>query len=159
MVDKQTASSRSYVVPLSASGPGPLAEYADRLARWAADRSGKGRDQDSDAATLERLAFTLQTGREQLGERLALVVSSLGELAERLAAFAADPGGDHEAARGSVAADAHGDADAPGEGPGEPAATEPRELARLWAGGADVDWRRLYGDGPGPSRLSLPAAR
>ncbi|MFI0777853.1 SDR family NAD(P)-dependent oxidoreductase [Streptomyces sp. NPDC021212] len=155
MVDKQTASSRSYVVPLSASGPGPLAEYADRLARWAADRSGEGRDSP---ATMERLAYTLQTGREPLGERLALVVSSLGELAERLAAFAADPGGDHDAARGSVAADAPGDAEAPGDGPGEPAAVEPRELARLWAGGADVDWRQLYGDGPGPARLSLPAA-
>ena len=143
MADRQNVSSQRHLVVLSTSGSEQLTRYADRLARWAARRAEEERGTGTD--TLARCAHTLWAGRQELGERLALVASSLGELAELLGAFAADPEGAHGLARGSAA---------PGRD-GPAASGGPEELARLWVAGATVDWRRLY-PRPRPARLSLP---
>ncbi|QNP68365.1 amino acid adenylation domain-containing protein [Streptomyces roseirectus] len=89
------------------------------------------------------LAYTLQTGREAMAHRVAVVYEDHAELLARL--------------------EAHGRGEAPGvwtgvvrrgsRAPGE-AATDPRELAAAWVAGEPVDWRVLY-DVP-PQRAELP---
>ncbi|QHC26623.1 SDR family NAD(P)-dependent oxidoreductase [Streptomyces sp. GS7] len=99
------------------------------------------------------LAFTLQSGRDAMDARLAVIASGPAQLAERLSAHLADgalPPGTHRgrrdrsaaqpaAARLTAAAEA-GDLDA---------------LARAWVTGAEVDFGPLH-RGRRPRRLSLP---
>ena len=59
-------------------------------------------------APLADIAYTLQTGREPLRERLALVVASTAELAERLRQFAAGGGTDGIHGRAPVTEDVTG---------------------------------------------------
>lgn len=102
--------------------------------------------------TLSDLAFTLQTGREEMDERLALVVWSLDELCSGLAAFCAGrevAGGCH----GSASVDA-GRGGSPVGGEGEASLDtflgrrDLPTLAKLWTGGATVAWELLWGDSP-----------
>ena len=105
---------------------------------------------------LRDLAYTLQTGREPLEERLAVVVSNVGEAVEALNRFHA---GDQEIAglyRGNARKDRAG---LPTGDAADVADLLSRdtltELARLWVAGLEVDWRPLY-EGDQPTRLSLP---
>ncbi|MEU8267784.1 amino acid adenylation domain-containing protein, partial [Sphaerisporangium sp. NPDC049002] len=134
------------LVPLSARANANLDRYArDLLAYLRAPRAAGVRLRD--------LAYTLQVGRVPMAARVAFVVRDLGELAAELALFVE---GEDSPRRFT------GDT-APAAASGEP---EPklarwwekgklRKLARAWAGGADVDWRRLPRPVAG-RRLSLP---
>ncbi|MCG6893479.1 MAG: SDR family NAD(P)-dependent oxidoreductase, partial [Desulfobacteraceae bacterium] len=111
---------------------------------------------------LADIAYTLQTGREAMTQRLALAVSDTAELREKLDRFT----------RGETGIDGcyTGDADTDGTGAGmlldgpegaDYLRTVLKErkihkLARLWVSGADIDWDRLHPDGPLRRRLSLP---
>ncbi|MEU3039543.1 SDR family NAD(P)-dependent oxidoreductase [Streptomyces diastaticus] len=123
------------LVVLSAPSTARLARYAERLARHLEDRG----------PTLDEVARTLQTGRQEWPERLAVVVRDVPELVRALGAVAREehPPGVH---RGTARSDAppathHGDLDA---------------LARAWCDGAAVAWERLW-TGPLPRRVPLPA--
>ncbi|MCI3900370.1 SDR family NAD(P)-dependent oxidoreductase [Streptomyces spectabilis] len=133
---------RPVVVPLSAATEGQLIEAARRLLARA-----DGLAEDDLAA----LAWTLQTGRVALEERLAFTAESLESLRRTLGAFLADPAAPGDWVRGRVRAD-----QAPAAADGE--ATGPQECAARWARGEAVDWDRLYAaDGTArPRRLSLP---
>ncbi|HEX6095443.1 MAG TPA: SDR family NAD(P)-dependent oxidoreductase [Thermoanaerobaculia bacterium] len=91
------------------------------------------------------LAYTLQVGRDEMPSRVALVVSSIDELRQKLAQILAGemPQGCH---RGRAAKDA---AKAPD------GLTDPFRLAELWVSGAKTDWRALYGSAV-PRRVSAP---
>jgi len=109
---------------------------------------------------LAALAYTLQTAREPLTQRVAVVAGDVDELRARLRALldGADAPGGHRGAAEAADASVHrllrhevtrtyvsrllsdGDLD---------------EAARLWAMGADVDWSAHWGDRH-PRRLSLP---
>ncbi|WP_115460543.1 SDR family NAD(P)-dependent oxidoreductase, partial [Enterobacillus tribolii] len=95
---------------------------------------------------LADLAWTLQTGREAMAVRLALVVTSQQQLLERLDALQNGGEGGAGVYQGEAAplADAAphtgGDADT---------------LAAAWAGGATIDWNALH-PAQRPRRLSLP---
>ena len=114
-----------------------------------------GETEDEDGTLLARLAHTLQTGRAALDERLAIVASSRGELADKLAAFLA----------GEQVAGLHrGNArTATSEWLEDQAVSMPRllassdldQVARLWCAGVVVDWNALYSE-PRPRRLALP---
>ncbi|WP_415949103.1 amino acid adenylation domain-containing protein [Streptomyces sp. KLOTTS4A1] len=125
------------LVVLSAHDEQRLTELAGRLAGRLAD----------DVA-LEDLAYTLQTGREEQRERLAVVASTVAELRSALTDFT----------RGVRDGVLRGRAPAGAAGPGLPAAETATlaELGRHWVAGGSVDWEahaRAY-----PGRLtSLPS--
>ncbi len=94
---------------------------------------------------LAELAFTLQSGREAMPERLAIVARDTRELAHRLERFL-DDGGATGIHRGRATSQV-GNASAEGD---------LERLAALWARGADVDWVQLH-DGARPHRVSVPS--
>jgi polyketide synthase PksN len=110
---------------------------------------------------LAATAYTLQVGREAMEHRLGFLVSSAGQLAEKLRAYLAGEQGIEDAYQGqlkrnnealslfSVDADLQLTVDrwiANGKLP---------RLLDLWVKGLDVDWSRLYGETK-PRRISLP---
>jgi acyl transferase domain-containing protein/tryptophanase/acyl carrier protein len=106
------------------------------------------------------LAFTLQVGRDEMPERLALVVSSTEELKEKLGEILNDGERPEGSYRNRVGKSNAKTQTAPGA-EGETFVRdliERRELSRLaelWVSGAKIDWRLLYKSGA-PIRLSIP---
>ncbi len=86
-----------------------------------------------ECASLASIAYTLQTGREMMAERLAIVAHSRGQLQRGLEAFV--------------------EGEAP---PREVDSQDHDSLASDWVNGAAVDWDRLWPE-PKPARVSLPA--
>ncbi|MEV0689371.1 SDR family NAD(P)-dependent oxidoreductase [Streptomyces sp. NPDC050388] len=139
---------RPVVLPLSAATGEQLVEQARRLRARVAELT------DDD---LPSLAWTLQTGRVALDERLAFTAVSLESVKQRLDAFLADPAGPGDWAQGSVR---------PGQdthtalAQGDEAPESSNELDRLphrWVRGEAVAWERLYpADGVRPRRIGLP---
>ena len=140
--DAQAASSCVFIV--SAKNEERLRDYVNRLLVYL--RS----EQDVDLANL---CYTLQVGREAMEERLALVVSSVDELTDRLGEWSNRRSsadiyrGSLGSRRGStwssrVAQTAMGEQSL-------------IELASMWTAGEDVDWERLY-LGTKPRRINLP---
>ncbi|MFD3806989.1 SDR family NAD(P)-dependent oxidoreductase [Streptomyces sp. NPDC058619] len=142
-----TAGERLFV--LSAKTPERLRDYAVRLAHWVADH------EDVDPAAL---AHTLSTGREAFPERLAVVADSLRALVAALEAWQAGgpvPGvfaGDGKDATTALLLDG------PEGGRYLRAVVDAGRLdkvARLWVGGAPVDWAELW-PGTAPRRVPAP---
>ncbi|MFY2558580.1 SDR family NAD(P)-dependent oxidoreductase [Corallococcus terminator] len=127
-----TSSPRLVLVPLSAKTEERLRAFARALA----DHLTRHRETifDSDVVSL---AYTLQTGREALEQRVAFVVASTGELREALDGFLA----------GRTEARQRQGSGSSGE--------ELLQLGAQWVAGAQVEWRSLYADTP-PTRMTLP---
>ncbi|MCP4699800.1 MAG: AMP-binding protein [Gammaproteobacteria bacterium] len=102
---------------------------------------------------LRDLAYTLQTGRQAMAERLAVVALSLDELREKLTQYIQGQTNDiphfylgnvknHEEGAESV----------------ETMIQDRKlsKLAQLWIRGTEIDWQSLY-PGHKPQRISLPA--
>ncbi|WP_191889368.1 SDR family NAD(P)-dependent oxidoreductase, partial [Streptomyces mutabilis] len=136
-------------IVLSAKGEEQLERSAERLLAVL-------RDDRLDDADLPALAHTLQTGREAMPYRLALLAGSLDEAARKLA----DREDVHTGRRG--ASEAELALLTGGDDVGALVETWLAEgrtdsLVRAWALGADVDWARLYaGTADRPGRISLP---
>jgi acyl transferase domain-containing protein/aryl carrier-like protein/UDP-glucose 4-epimerase len=101
---------------------------------------------------LAHLAYTLQVGREAMPARLALVVTSIDELVNKLQDFAAGEKNIEGLFHGQVS-------------PGREAVEMPEaymekreyeKIAREWVNGAKPDWKRLYRDTNLYRRISLP---
>ncbi|MFD8214464.1 SDR family NAD(P)-dependent oxidoreductase [Streptomyces sp. NPDC059697] len=106
---------------------------------------------------LSSLAHTSQVGRVAMPVRLALVVTSVAELRDRLAAFLA---GDVEAT--TVTGDHDWLTEPEGVSYLRRLAREGRldRIARLWQDGAAVDWAALRTDRPAPTSMpTYPFAR
>ncbi|RKN71624.1 SDR family NAD(P)-dependent oxidoreductase [Streptomyces klenkii] len=131
-MSRNTEDRTARLVVLSAEGREQLDRYRAELSDWLDAHP---------AASLDSITHTLQTGREALRERLAVVVTDVAELAARLR------DGD-----GVVTGTASAAADAPAAGPAR--TDDPAEAARLWVAGQDVVWPELPGGRP--ARLSLP---
>ncbi|MFI1030617.1 ACP S-malonyltransferase [Streptomyces sp. NPDC020951] len=155
------ADGRAHVVPLSARTAVSLRAQADRLATRL--RAAPAPDDAPayglvDPADLPDLAATLQTGREAMPHRLAVVAQNLAELRAGLESFCRD---DTEApgVHTGVATDALADlgADPPGAAylAGLTAGGRLDRLAQLWTSGVDLDWTVLRPAGP-HRRLPLP---
>lgn len=121
------------------------AESEQQLVRQAELLLDHVRRERPDAAGLADLAYTSQTGRAALTERLALVAADTDALTALLERFLAGDGGvdihQGSAKRNAVA---------------PVAGREHGPLADAWVRGAEVDWERLYEDGPRPRRVPLP---
>ncbi|MCD4501533.1 SDR family NAD(P)-dependent oxidoreductase [Chromobacterium vaccinii] len=139
------------LLPLSARTPEQLRELAGRLLAWLGENT----------ADLARLAATLQLGRTEFGERLALLAGSADELAAGLRAFLnGDDTAGGRALRGKAGGKGAlsgmgGDADFQAMAAKWMARRELGRLAELWAKGVALDWSRLYPNGA-PRKLGLP---
>ncbi|UCH94143.1 MAG: hypothetical protein JSV88_28270 [Candidatus Aminicenantes bacterium] len=116
---------------------------------------------DSPHPDLVDTAYTLQVGREEMDERLAVVVSCTRELKEKLDAYCQGKNDIRDLFRGTVNHDKTGF--------GHLMAGEEKEefikifirnrnfakLAYCWVWGVSIDWKLLY-QGKMPKRISLP---
>ncbi|HEX2925758.1 MAG TPA: beta-ketoacyl synthase N-terminal-like domain-containing protein, partial [Ruminiclostridium sp.] len=113
---------------------------------------------DSD---LINIAYTLQIGREAMEERLAVIVSTIGELVEKLKSFIERHDGIEELYRGSVKRNKESmallteDEDMSKTIDAWIAKRKYTKLLDLWVKGLILDWNKLYGDIK-PRRISLP---
>ncbi|SPE63560.1 Polyketide synthase PksJ [Streptomyces netropsis] len=134
---------------LSAKDPERLRSYARRLADWAGANEG---------VAPAALAHTLRTGRETFSERLAVVADSPRALVAALESWLSDgtaPGvfaGDGQDATTALLLDGS-------EGNRYLRAVVDAgrldKVARLWAGGASIDWTELW-PGAAPRRVPAP---
>ncbi|MEJ2417504.1 MAG: beta-ketoacyl synthase N-terminal-like domain-containing protein, partial [Exilibacterium sp.] len=111
--------------------------------------------------TLRRVAYTLQTGREALEERLAILVHSADELERKLKEFLA--GEDNVAGLFLGQVKRHKEALAVFNADEDTENTLTAWMAKkiyarlleFWVNGGAIDWRGLYGEDR-PRRISLP---
>ncbi|TQK74550.1 polyketide synthase PksM [Brevibacillus sp. AG162] len=111
-------------------------------------------------AHLGDIAFTLQVGREALEERLAVIVRSVGELAEKLTHFAEGAENIAELYRGRVKRNhdtvaLFADEDMKKTVETWIAKGKYAKLMNLWVKGVSFDWNKLYSNEK-PRRISLP---
>ena len=103
---------------------------------------------DGEPDQLERVAYTLQVGRESMQERLAMQATSSHELAGQLRAFLnGHHGADVGVLRGSVQRASSETALS--------AQDDPATTLREWIGGRDIAWETLYRYQP--RRIALPS--
>ena len=109
--------------------------------------------------TLEEVAYTLQTGREAMAHRAALVVDSVETAVRKLEGFSI-PGPGEGCFHGVLSRGATSDSSWRGI---ERQLIEGAErlqglgwLARIWCSGAEINWRELYGE-QDLRRVRLPA--
>ncbi|MGK3983835.1 beta-ketoacyl synthase N-terminal-like domain-containing protein [Sorangium sp. So ce136] len=142
------------VVVLSARDRERLSEYAQSLV--AAIRQRPLTDAD-----LADVAYTLQVGREAMEERLALTVTSVQELEEKLTRFISGRSDIEGLHLGRIKRDSNllgvlaVDEDMALTIDAWIAKGKLAKVLELWVRGLAVDWNRLYGEEK-PKRLSLP---
>ena len=107
---------------------------------------------------LAAIAYTLQTGREPMEERLAMVISDSDELKEKLTRYIRGERDIESLYQGN--ARAGGNLLIEGRAGKEFVRIlmedgELDKLARLWVSGAEIEWKLLYPDKT-PRRISLP---
>ncbi|MBV9493032.1 MAG: SDR family NAD(P)-dependent oxidoreductase [Acidobacteria bacterium] len=132
-----------YLFTLSAKNEEQLHAYADRLLAFV---------QNEADVDLGNLCYTLQTGREAMEERLAIVFANRYELTERLGKWN-DCGTADGAHRGSLRPRRAS------ERPVKlvPVSQDPSldSVAAQWVSGEKIDWTALY-QGEEPRRIAIP---
>jgi polyketide synthase PksN len=136
-----TAAPGPFVFVLSARNEERLREYAHDLSAHLQRVSN---------VDLSSVCYTLQTGRETMEERLAVVVSSVDDLVARLGDWR-----QHGSAigihRGSLGPRRSSSKRAPTTGDGRSV----EAIAAGWVAGEEVEWTDLYQSKP-PARIPLP---
>ncbi|MEQ9366968.1 MAG: SDR family NAD(P)-dependent oxidoreductase [Leptospirales bacterium] len=141
-------SSPAVVVPLSARDASQLKPYAQALRDFVAAAP-------ADGFALDRVACTLQTGREAFAERLAILADSRESLLTSLEDYLADRSSERIYAGSAQTSPAPGTANQSINLNPEGGAPEPEKIAADWVGGAPTNWDALYGAAK-PIRMSLP---
>ncbi|HEU4886753.1 MAG TPA: SDR family NAD(P)-dependent oxidoreductase, partial [Thermoanaerobaculia bacterium] len=130
-----------HLIVLSAKNEARLKAYAQSVLAYL----------DKEPVELLDLAYTLQVGRDEMPERLALVVSSVEELKQQLAGDGGYRGNIRSKTKAPQAAGAEGEALVQ-------SAVQRNDLsalAELWVSGAKIEWRRLH-ETSAPERISAP---
>jgi acyl transferase domain-containing protein/acyl carrier protein/NADP-dependent 3-hydroxy acid dehydrogenase YdfG len=144
------------IVPLSARSPEQLRQRARDLLEFI----GVSR-QGSQPVDLGAMAYTLQVGRDAMEERLGFVVSSAGQLAEKLSAYLNGEKNIDDVRQGRVEPGNEGMTIIGRDDDMQEAIVRWIErgklskLLDLWIRGLKFDWNRLYG-GVKLQRVSLP---
>ncbi|WP_233603296.1 SDR family NAD(P)-dependent oxidoreductase [Pedobacter sp. KBW06] len=145
---KYAAPGGAVVILLSARNSARLREQAKNLS----DHLELHPDVD-----LHRMAYTLQTGREAMEERLAMTANDLNELKRKLHVYLEGKSGDFYT--GNIKKDGSGFILEGKAGQAyireAIAEQEAGSLAQLWVKGVNVDWSLLY-PGLKPKKVSLP---
>ena len=145
------------IIPLSARTPEQLLQRARDLEQFIRTAGAP-----PDLATL---ACTLQVGREAMDERVAMLVSSVGQLAQKLRGFIAGERDIEDLWRGQARSNRDtlsllgGDEDFAQTVERWIARRKLSQLAEWWSRGAELDWNRLYGQSnqdTRPARMPLP---
>ncbi|MBI4649860.1 SDR family NAD(P)-dependent oxidoreductase [Candidatus Desantisbacteria bacterium] len=132
------------VFVLSAKNEKQLKEYAEKMVKFF-DRAF-----DKKEVTIANIAYTLQVGREAMEERLALIVSSIQDLKEKLSQYA--QGAEHieNVYRGNVKAN-KGISELLDGGEEEHAfirrliaVKRISKLAQMWVSGVNIEWKLLH---------------
>ncbi|KAB8061474.1 SDR family NAD(P)-dependent oxidoreductase [Janthinobacterium sp. FT14W] len=146
------ATADAQIIVLSAKNDDQLRQSCTALLAFIAQRAAA-------PPRLDDLAWTLQCGRTAMEGRLALVVHSMEELQRKLQGFLAGDKDDHVHFVSAKAARPDEPLLAGAEAQHYLRAAlergEVRQVARLWASGAAVDWAALL-TGQQPRRITLP---
>ncbi|MCB0196352.1 MAG: SDR family NAD(P)-dependent oxidoreductase, partial [Anaerolineae bacterium] len=141
------------------SGQASVAHIAQYLASLAGESDAKS--QTPPALSLPSLAYTLQMGREAMASRLALVVTDLTDLRQKLKVFLAGKAEVEWGYLGQVIQDARprpllsDDDDMRELVMRWMSHGKLEKLAQLWVSGVEIEWNALYGVDK-PRRISLP---
>ncbi|MCP6681311.1 SDR family NAD(P)-dependent oxidoreductase [Bacillus nakamurai] len=126
------------IIPLSARNKDRLSAYAKKLARSLPEK-----------ASISEIAYTLQTGREAMEERVVFFVKDIDDLKQKLNDFANGKENIPDCWRGQAEMPELS-ASAPA-----PETDNVRLLAESWAEGKHVDWSKRYGKDK-PLKISVP---
>ena len=145
----RTGEGQAQIVVLSARTGEQLRSYAAELAAHLerAAKASPAAQHDDAGLRLEDIAFTLQKGREEMAERIAVVAANKRALAEKLKEFLAAHSDIEGLYRGTVKKS--GAASVPAEEisaeqVGQALAKQDLgEISRLWSLGAIIDWGQL----------------
>ncbi len=144
------------LILLSAANAASLFGVAQNLLAWLSSLEAA----DPNRPDLEEIAYTLQVGREPLGERVAFTVSSLAELRRNLELFVAQNIAT-DFVRGSARQDRGVSAAILAGAEGNQFVQSLIDnqnlvkLAQLWVHGAEIEWEALW-SGIDVRRMSLP---
>ncbi|XOV79526.1 MAG: amino acid adenylation domain-containing protein [Aestuariibacter sp.] len=144
-----------YLVPLSARTAEQLRQRASALLNFM--------QQQQEAPDIASVAYTLQNGREAMEERLAFLVVSNEELLSRLSAFVNGEKAIADCYQGQVKKYREGINGFNQDEEIQEAIDKwfqrkkYGKLLNVWTKGLSVDWNQLYGEGPRPGKVSLPA--
>jgi acyl transferase domain-containing protein/acyl carrier protein/SAM-dependent methyltransferase len=135
---------RPQLIVLSAKNADRLKAYAQSMFTYLGKNDVELRD----------LAHTLQVGRDEMPERLALIAASQKELRQKLETFLEGRGtsSDFYHANSKAAAAQGTERETPVRALAE---KDLATLAELWTAGAKIDWTLLQ-EGASPKRISLP---
>ena len=145
------------IVPLSARSESQLRQQAERLCTYLRVRRAAG-----DNLRLVDVAYTLQVGRDEMGERLCVLVDSVDTLTDALEAFLADRTDAAVNFSGQVKRDRESlkllqDEDMRATVIGKWLLDRRFDkLADLWAKGLALDWAAFYSGLVRPQRIALP---
>jgi len=145
----ESAGAGPEILVLSARTAEQLGEMASSLGRFLSTGVARGASEGRDLS-LRDVASTLQSGREALGQRLAMVVTDLDECARKLNSWSADDQAVPGLHRGSAKRGS-----SPSNASAPPPDADLDRWAAWWADGGDVDWASLRGRPPGRV-VSLP---
>ena len=151
--EQLSVSNEPQIILLSAKTRERLRAYAEKVADFLEKHKGLQGD-----FILRDMAWTLQTAREAMEERLAAVVSDPDELTEKLRRFAEGQRDTENLYFGNGFADKAGSADLFGENDVTSLIRkrENSKLAQLWVSGVKIDWNLLYSEQQRPGRMPLP---
>ncbi|HEX9985331.1 MAG TPA: SDR family NAD(P)-dependent oxidoreductase [Thermoanaerobaculia bacterium] len=150
---RQPVATANVAILLSARNGEQLREKAQDLLGYVNARGN--------SVELAAMAFTLQTGREAMEERLGFVAGSVEQIAEKLQAYLdgeeniEDLWQGHARRTMEVLSLFDTDADLKQAIDRWIAGGKLAKLLELWANGVDVDWSKAYGDSR-PPRISMP---
>ena len=150
--------SKAEIVVLSAKSKQQLKIYAVKIAKFLVDSEINEWGQPS----LENLAYSLQTGREAMDYRLALVVSSMEELSNALEVYIKEQESSLKVYTGSVEEIKKQldflsvDEDSMELIRHWMEKGKLTKIAQLWTKGFDIDWESFYGQRLKPTIVSLP---
>ena len=156
-------SSTSVMIPLSAQRQDRLKEQAENLLRFIQKNREMNSPGDSQSSqiNLADLAYTLQVGREEMKERLGLIVRSIEELEEKLQSFLEGKPNVKNLFLGQVKQNQEilslliGDEDHQNALETWIVKGKYSKLMNLWVKGFTFDWNKGYGENK-PQRISAP---
>ncbi|NVO09902.1 MAG: SDR family NAD(P)-dependent oxidoreductase [Bacteroidales bacterium] len=151
------------IIPISARTPEQLKQRVRDLLDFIrkAKQNNQLIEQAQKTIDLVAMAYTLQTGRETMDERLGFIVSSIDQLAEKLQAFINGDSGIEDTYQGQAKIKNEtlslfsADADLQETIDKWMTGKKLSNLLSFWVKGLDLDWNKLY-DGNRPQRISLP---
>ncbi|MEW6735690.1 MAG: SDR family NAD(P)-dependent oxidoreductase, partial [Acidobacteriota bacterium] len=147
-----------YLILLSGKNEERLKEYAGKLVEFIQRENSVALGK---TINLIDMAYTLQIGREAMGERLGLLVTSIQELLDKLQSFLSGQKQIEGFYRGQAKSNKEvlslfaADEDLQEAIEKWIQRKKYSKLLELWVKGLSLDWNKLYGENR-PSRISLP---